>query len=136
MDILSFLLAFLAGFITIIILDYLWLWRIIHDFIKSEFDELVSIREWTVNISLFYWLLAWAVIVFGCLFFVVIPSDNFLEVLWRWAIFWFVLYFTYDFTNLTFIKNYPIRFALIDVLWWSLLCSLISLACFLVFVLL
>jgi uncharacterized membrane protein len=42
------------------------------------------------------------------------------------AFFGFVLYATYDLTNLTFIVNYPVKFVFVDILWGTFICSAIS----------
>ena len=50
-----------------------------------------------------------------------IPLDKTPESSKDWALFGFVLYSVFDFTNLTFIKDYPLKFALVDIAWWSFL---------------
>jgi len=47
-----------------------------------------------------------------------------------WWLFWFFTYATYDLTNLATLKNRPIQIVFIDILWGTVLCSLVSIAWF------
>ncbi|UFX82680.1 DUF2177 family protein [Candidatus Absconditicoccus praedator] len=131
MEIILLIATFFVGLLTLIVMDYLWLGRIIHDFIRQQFGSLVEVNNGSIKINLFYGLITWAVISIGCLFFATFRGESGLEVLLYGMLFGFVLYFTYDFTSLTFIKNYPLKFAVIDVAWGTVLCGVVSLVSFL-----
>jgi uncharacterized membrane protein len=40
----------------------------------------------------------------------------------------FLMYAMYDLTNLTFLKDYPVSFVAIDIMWGTFLCAIITLA--------
>jgi uncharacterized membrane protein len=44
------------------------------------------------------------------------------------AIMGFLMYAMYDLTNLTFLKDYPVSFVMIDIVWGTFLCSVIAVA--------
>ena len=53
-------------------------------------------------------------------------GNPWLALLWG-AVFGFVTYATYDFTNLAVLDHWPIRVAIVDTLWGMVLCGLTSL---------
>jgi len=44
------------------------------------------------------------------------------------ALMGFLMYAMYDLTNLTFLKDYPVNFVVIDIIWGTFLCAIIALA--------
>jgi uncharacterized membrane protein len=44
------------------------------------------------------------------------------------ALMGFLMYAMYDLTNLTFLKDYPMSFVAIDIMWGTFLCAIITLA--------
>lgn len=133
MEILKLVLTFLVWFATIVIWDVIWLGFIMKDFIVREFGALIVVEDWGAKINLPVGLLAWAVIVVMIMIFVTRSwyANSALSALWYWAVLWLCLYWVYDLTNLTFLKNYSVSFAAVDIVWWGLICSLVSLTMYL-----
>ena len=108
-------------FTTILILDVVWLKFIIWDFFYSQIKHLSKIKNGNFDINLYYWLIVWIIMSLWIYIFVFQNDKNILSLFLYWALFGFVLYSVFDFTNLTFIKDYPLKFALVDIAWWSFL---------------
>lgn len=129
---IQFFLSWLAGFITLTILDVIWLGYIIQDIIKEDFAPFITVTNGSIDILLGVGLLAWAIISLGCVYFVSYRSKSITEVLKNGALFGFVLYGCYELTNLTFFTNYPIRFVIIDIIWGTIVCTAVSVSGYLV----
>jgi len=126
MKTLGFFLTLIGMFISVIILDYLWLGIITKKFIISQFGSLIKLENGNIKINLSVGLITWMIIALGCLVFVVMPSETIKNAIMFGALFGFVTYSIYDLTNLTFISNYPIKFTLVDIVWGTIICSLTS----------
>jgi hypothetical protein len=59
MDILKYVATYGSGFLTILVLDYIWLGTITKSFIIKEFGSLVSVTNNSIDINLPAGLLAW-----------------------------------------------------------------------------
>lgn len=131
MEILKILWVYFVWFLTLCILDYFYLWFVTKDFIIKEFGSLITVGgDWSIQIKLLFWIFAWLAISAMVVTFVTFKYNNYLEVALYWALLWFLSYTMYDFTNLTFINNYSLKFAIADVLWWTFLCCMIALSSF------
>lgn len=131
MEILKMFLVYFVWFLTLLILDYIWLWYVTKDFIVREFWNLITLQSnWSIKINLFAGLLAWFIISAMIVTFVTLKYDNIWQILFYWAILWFMSYAMYDLTNLTFLNNYSLKFTIIDILWWTFACSMVALVSF------
>lgn len=126
MDILQYSIVGVSIFVTLLILDYLWLGVITKNFIISQFGSLVKVQNGSLSIVLWAGILAWLCIALGSLIFVVLPSTSLSQAFLMGALFGFILYGVYDLTNLTFITNYPRLFVIVDIMWGAVVCSIIS----------
>lgn len=132
MDFFKYLSVFTAWFITILILDTIWLWSIVKDFTIREFWNLIIIEEWKIKINLWVWLLAWFIISSMIVIFVTLQFTNYKDIAIFWALLWFMSYAMYDLTNLTFLTNYSVKFTIIDIVWWTFVWMTVSLVTFFV----
>lgn len=74
-------------------------------------------------------VLFYVVFIGGLLYFVIRPgieSGNIYKVALGGLIFGFVTYSTYDLTNLATLKDWPLIITIVDIIWGSILCSLVS----------
>ncbi len=123
--------VYFIWFLTLLVLDYLWLWYVTKDFIVREFGNLVSIDDsWSIKINLTAWLVAWFMISAMVVTFVTLKYNNIWDILFYWALLGFFSYAMYDLTNLTFINNYSLKFTLVDIAWWTFACSLVAMNSF------
>ena len=87
---------------------------------------MVSVKDGSIQIKFFVGLITWLIIALGAYIFAVYPSTTLAKTLILGAIFGFISYAIYDLTNLTFITNYPVRFALTDIAWGTFLNAAIA----------
>ena len=130
MEILKLVLTFWVGYLVIVIWDAIFLWRVVHQFIIDNFWSLITSQNGSIDMKLWAWLIAWFFIV-AMIFVFVIQSwlvASYTSALLYGALMWFLMYGMYDFTNLTFMKDYPLNFVIVDVIWGTFLCSMIALA--------
>lgn len=126
MGLVQSVLIILAVFISLIILDYIWLGIITKKFIINQFGSLIKVEGGSIAITLWAGLIAWFIIAIGVYVFAIQPSSTLTSAMLLGALLGFVIYGVYDFTNLSFLVGYPKLFILVDVIWGSVVCSLIS----------
>jgi uncharacterized membrane protein len=131
MEIIKILWVYFVGFLTLLILDYIWLWIVTKDFIIREFWNLITVEEsGSIKINLAAGLIAWLIISAMIVTFVTLKYDNIWEIVLYGALLWFMSYAMYDLTNLTFLNNYSLKFTLIDIAWWTFACTIIAINSF------
>lgn len=126
MELLNSLVVIMGIFVTLIILDFIWLGIITKDFIISQLGGLVRVENGAIKLNIYAGLLVWFLISVGIFLFVVNPYDSLPKVALMGVIFGFVMYGVYDLTNLTYINNYPLRLTFVDIVWGSILCGIVS----------
>lgn len=107
---------FTITLVIFLLVDMIWLAGIARKFYRKELGALMRTRpKWSAAI-LFYLVYA-----AGLVFFVIQPSIGAkgTHAFLRGAGFGFVAYCTYDLTSLAVIENWPVRIAILDVLWGS-----------------
>lgn len=131
MEIIKIIWVYFVWFLTLLILDYVWLWYITKDFIIREFGNLVTVEDsWSIKVNLTAWLIAWFIISSMVVTFVTLKYDNIWEIVFYWALLGFFSYAMYDLTNLTFINNYSLKFTLVDIAWGTFACSIVAINSF------
>jgi len=130
MEILKLILTFWVGYIVILIGDAIFLGRAVHQFIINTFWDLITSQNGSIDMKLWVGLLAWFVIVMIIFIFVLKSGlvHSYQTALWWGAVMGFLMYAMYDLTNLTFLKNYPVSFVMVDIAWGTFLCAAVSLA--------
>lgn len=105
-----------------LVLDLIWLGFIIGDFFKQEQGDLYNPQFGLVGV------LAYVIMSAGIVFFVLQhPSvTNVKTAIYVGALFGFVLYSVYDFTNMSILKTYSIKFTVVDILWGTFLGGAVS----------
>lgn len=75
-------------------------------------------------------LLTWIILVLGIILFPFSKTVTVYEgVIWG-AVFGFIVYAVYDLTNFSTIKDWPMMFMFIDILWGAIACSVITVSLF------
>lgn len=125
-----FINVFLVALPTFLIIDMIWLGVIAKKFYNSQIGSLMKDPvNWTAAI-IFY-----IIFVLGLVFFVIYPSietASLKDIILRGAFFGLVTYATYDLTNLATLKGWPLKLVVVDVLWGTILGSLVSVITFLI----
>lgn len=119
-------IVIIAMFISLIIIDFLWLGIILKDFIINQFGSLIKVDQGSITINIWAGLLAWFIIAVGVFIFAVNPSSSLVNSILLGALLGFVIYGVYDLTNLTFLLNYPKLFVIVDIAWGTFVCGVIS----------
>jgi len=118
---------FLIGIPFLIIMDYFWINVFNKKFYLKSFKKIGRVDKKGWDVWFVPALSSWILIVFGVVFFVFNLATNKMEFFLYGAVLGFVIYGVYDTTNLATLKNYSKIFALIDTLWGTIVCGLLSL---------
>lgn len=123
-------IAAFVGLISFVILDYIWLAHIAKKIYLTSLQDITVIENGSLVPYLPAVPFVYIVALFGLFFFIPAisnPSSSLVTVWHMSAVFGFVLYAFYDFTNLATLKNYPFSLTIIDIVWGTFLVS--SVAC-------
>ncbi len=105
-------------------IDMIWLGYAARNFYKNQLNHLLSPDvNWPAAL-LFYFIY-----IIGILFFAVRPGlevDSLVRTCVLGALFGFFTYATYDLTNLATLRNWPLPVVVVDILWGTVLCTLVA----------
>lgn len=131
MSAVQWIKMYAAALVMFLALDMVWLGVIAKGFYSRSMEPVVEMRVSWPAALLFY-----AVYVVGILVFGVRPAlaaeSLRAAVMWG-ALFGFFTYATYDLTNLATVKDWPRLLAAVDILWGTVLCTMVSAGTFLIF---
>ena len=120
------LISYGLTLIVFLIVDLVWLGIIAKNLYSKYLGEFMTDSiNWTAAI-IFY-----LIFVAGLLIFVIYPSvekNSVTQVLILGALFGIITYSTYDLTNLATLKGWPIQIVIIDIIWGSVLSTIVSLS--------
>jgi uncharacterized membrane protein len=130
MEYLKWVLTFLVGYGVILVGDAIFLGRVVHQYIIDSFGDLITSQNGSIDMKLGVGLVAWFVITMMVFVFVVKSGlvTSYQTALGYGALMGFLMYAMYDLTNLTFLKNYPVSFVAIDIMWGTFLCAMMTVA--------
>jgi uncharacterized membrane protein len=123
---LPIILSSLAGIISFIILDYIWLARIAKDFYLTSLSQHILVKDGSLVPYLPAIPLVYLVAVIGIWVFVLNRVATTKEAFLYGALLGFVMYAFYDFTNLATLKDYPWSLTIVDMLWGTLLVGAVT----------
>ncbi len=110
--------------VTFLAIDMLWLGWIARPFYQKELGFLLAPETNRLAALIFYLLFT-----IGLLVFVVVPglkADSLPATLLRAALFGLVTYAAYDLTNLATVKDWPLQVTIVDMLWGTVLSTIVS----------
>lgn len=105
------------------VIDMLWLGLVANKFYQTKLAHLLGPVNWTAAI-IFY-----LIYIVGILFFAVVPAidaESFYKAVFLGAAFGFFTYATYDFTNLSTLKDWPVSIVVVDVIWGTVLSASVA----------
>lgn len=121
---MKFLKEYLIAFVVFFTIDLIWLGVVAKKLYRDHLGFLLSPNpNWAAAIA-FYLLF-----IIGIIFFVINPAlekESLRYALFAGLFFGFITYATYDLTNLATIANWPLKITIIDLIWGSTLCGLVS----------
>ena len=128
MNIKSIVIGYLLTFIVFLMVDMLWLGvfakNMYQKYIGNFLNEDVN---WTAALIFYF------IYVIGISVFAIYPSVNkgsVYNAILMGALFGFFAYATYDLTNLATLRGWPLPVVIIDIIWGSVLSSVVSLSGF------
>lgn len=115
----TWLIAYVATLVVFLTIDAIWLGTVAGSIYRQAIGHLMLDRPNFVAAGIFY-----AIYVIGILFFAVMPalrSGDWTVALGHGALFGFFAYLTYDMTNLSTLKGWPLWLAALDTAWGTAL---------------
>lgn len=120
----KYLGLYFSFLITLVVVDTIWLLGIAKQLYRDEMGDLMTDEPKLAFGLAFYVLYA-----IGVCIFVIVPAlekQSWFDAVLYGALFGFFCYMTYDLTNLTVVRNFPMRLAFIDIAWGSFLTAVLS----------
>ncbi len=111
----KYLVAWIATFLVMLVIDGLWLGVVAKDFYRESMGDLMSQSPRLGFAAAFY--LGYPI---GLVIFAVLPGVDASSVLRAGvlgALFGLFCYGTYDLTNLSVVRGWPVKLSLIDMVW-------------------
>ncbi len=111
-------------FIVFLLIDIIWLAKIAPSFYKSHLGHLMADKVSYIPALVFYLSYIVALLVF-----VVNPaveSQSILKALYLGALIGFVMYGTYDLTNMATLRDWPLVVTIADLVWGTFITSITS----------
>jgi uncharacterized membrane protein len=124
----SIIINFILTFIVFIVIDMAWLGFIAKNLYQKYLGSLLTDNvNWTAAI-IFYLLFVVGVSIFAI--YPAVNKDSVWTAVILGALFGFFTYATYDLTNLSTLRGWPLGIVFIDIAWGSVLTSIVSLSGF------
>jgi len=124
MTIANLLKLYAVALPTFLVIDLVWLGVVARSFYQDQMGHLMRANVNWVAAMVFY-----LVFVAGIVVLVVWPAIERESLAWALslgALFGLVTYAAYDLTNLAVLEGYPLKIALVDLLWGTVLCASVS----------
>lgn len=128
MGFLAWLATYGAALAAFVVVDLTWLGIVANNLYRDKMGSLLRESPNLPVAALFY--LAFLV---GLLYFAIQPAvdgGGWPVALRNGALFGFFTYATYDLTNLAVLKGYPPSIAVIDLIWGTVLCTIVAAAAY------
>lgn len=119
------LVAYAGAAITMLVLDAIWLTTMVPRIYQPQLGSLLAERPNLAVAAVFYLLYLVGVVVFAIL--PALEARSWFTALGFGALLGLVAYGTYDFTNLSTLRNWPLALSLIDVAWGMVLTGVTAL---------
>lgn len=125
----EFLLYFAVAFVVFFAIDIVWLGLVARKVYKKYLGYIMAEKVRWIPALVFY-----VIFIAGLVYFVLIvpTSLTWYMALLNGAIFGFIAYATYDLTNLSTLKGWPLEITFIDLAWGTTLGALVSLLTFVI----
>ncbi|MCF8001686.1 MAG: DUF2177 family protein [Halanaerobiales bacterium] len=120
----TYIKTYLLTFVIFMGIDFMWLGLIARGFYREQIGFIMK-DNFNMGAAFIFYIL----FIVGLLFFVL--NKAFAIESWQYALFagmfyGFITYATYDLTNLSTLKDWPILLSIVDIAWGTVLCGLTS----------
>lgn len=122
----QFVIAYFSGLLVFLVVDAVWLGLIAKKFYAAQLGPLMREDILFVPAGIFYLIYCAGIVLLA-----VRPGQpdlSLLNVAFYGAVVGFIAYGTYDFTNLATIKNWPPLMSFVDLLWGTIISSVVAVA--------
>ncbi len=112
---------YITVFVVFLLIDIIWLTKVSPNFYKSNIGHLMADKVSYIPALVFYLSYIVALLVF-----VVNPAvdqKSLLKALYLGALIGFVMYGTYDLTNMATLKKWPLLVTVVDLIWGTFITS-------------
>ncbi len=126
----QFIIIYLVSVPVFFLIDMLWLGLIARNFYQNQIGHLLGEINWVAAI-LFY-----LIYLVGLSYFATVPAverGSFLMALGVGALFGFFTYATYDLTNLSTMRDWPLLVTVVDILWGTVLGASVAAGTYLIY---
>ena len=123
---ITYILTFISGIISFMVLDYLWLAKIAKNFYLEKLALHITVRDGALVPYLPAVPLVYIVALIGIWFFVLTRVTTVGQAALQGALLGFCMYAFYDFTNLATLKEYPWSLTIVDIVWGTLLVAAVT----------
>ena len=107
-------------------IDAIWIFLIMKGFYAGQFGSLMRKTGENPQLAIVAGLLAWSLLVVGVMTFVLPHVSSYQNAALYGALLGFIIYGTYDFTNLATITGWKISMTIVDMAWGTFLCGVTS----------
>ncbi len=128
---MNFLAHFFVAACVFLAIDAVWIAVVANRFYKDQLHGLLAKKPNFVAAAVFYAIYLWAL-----LYFAVEPAlyaNDFPYLIKHAAFFGFACYATYDLTNLSTLKNWPLKLTLVDMAWGTFVTTAVAVVVYAVF---
>lgn len=108
------------------IIDYLWLAQIAKRFYLTSLAPLIKVENGSLVVNMTGAVIVYLVGILGLIIFVDPAHKSPSQAALTGALFGFVTYAFYDFTNYATLNGFPLKLAIVDTLWGTLLFALVG----------
>ena len=120
----DFVIRFLTAGVIFAAIDAVWLTLVANKFYKKQIGSLLLEKPNFIAAVLFYIIFLVGLVVFvlnTALF-----AGDWTVALGLGALFGFVTYATYDLTNLSTLKGFPVKLVIVDLMWGTFVTSVVA----------
>lgn len=131
MTLSKILIAYFLTAIVFFVIDLIWLGLIAKNFYAKNLSEFLSEQVNWLAAIIFY-----LIFIAGICFFAIYPAiekKSIYVAIFYGLLFGFFTYSTYDLTNYATLKDWPLKVVLVDIIWGSVLSSLVSISGYFIF---
>lgn len=127
---MEYIVRYLVAAIVFVVIDSVWLGVIANKLYKSQIGHLLADKPNLIAAGAFYVLFIVGIVVF--VLNPAINSSSWKLALGLGALFGLITYATYDLTNLSTLKDFPLKITIIDLVWGTILTASVSLISYLI----
>lgn len=106
-----------------LLLDFLWLGVLSSNFYAQQFGSLLGETNWFAVIVLY------PILIGGVVYFAAYPAAlkrSATTATLQGALFGFIVYATYDLTNLAVVRDWPVVASIVDIAWGTFICAVVA----------